>query len=50
MHHDGGTIATYRAMIESLDLNVALILKALRRTVARRDTLAFTSDNGGERR
>ncbi len=50
MHHDGGTIATYRAMIESLDRNVALLLKALRDSGQARDTLVlFTSDNGGER-
>jgi arylsulfatase A-like enzyme len=50
MHHDGGTIATYRAMIESLDANVAKVLAALHATGKERDTLVvFTSDNGGER-
>jgi arylsulfatase A-like enzyme len=50
MHHDGGTIATYRAMIESLDQNIARVLAALKASGKERDTLvAFTSDNGGER-
>ncbi len=50
MHHDGGNIATYRSMLESLDRNVAGVLEALRRTGKARDTLVlFTSDNGGER-
>jgi arylsulfatase A-like enzyme len=49
-HHDGGTIATYRAMIESLDRNIALVLQALQKSGKARDTLVlFTSDNGGER-
>ena len=50
MHHDGGTIATYRAMIESLDRNIASVLAALDRSGKAADTLVvFTSDNGGER-
>src|SRR5262249_17690648 len=50
MHHDGGTIATYRAMIESLDRNIALVLAALRKSGRAKNTLVtFTSDNGGER-
>lgn len=50
MHHDGGTIATYRAMIESMDRNIALVLEALQDSGKARDTLVlFTSDNGGER-
>lgn len=49
-HHDGGTIATYRKMIESLDANIAKVLAALEATGRMRDTLVmFTSDNGGER-
>ena len=49
-HHDGGTIATYRKMIESLDANIAKVLAALEATGKARDTLVmFTSDNGGER-
>ena len=50
MHHDGGTIATYRAMIESMDSNIARVLAALEKSGKARDTLVvFTSDNGGER-
>ena len=50
MHHDGGTIATYRKMIESLDANIAKVLAALKASGKERDTLVmFTSDNGGER-
>jgi len=50
MHHDGGTIATYRAMIESLDRNIASVLAALEESGKAADTLVlFTSDNGGER-
>jgi arylsulfatase A-like enzyme len=50
MHHDGGTIATYRSMIESLDRNIASVLAALQQSGKADDTLVvFTSDNGGER-
>jgi arylsulfatase A-like enzyme len=50
MHHDGGTIATYRAMIESMDQNIARVLAALQASGRARDTIViFTSDNGGER-
>jgi arylsulfatase A-like enzyme len=50
MHYDGGTIATYRAMIESLDANVGRVLDALKQAgVAGNTLVVFTSDNGGER-
>ena len=50
MHHDGGTIATYRAMIESMDQNIARVLAALQASGRARNTIViFTSDNGGER-
>jgi arylsulfatase A-like enzyme len=50
MHHDGGTIATYRAMLESLDKNIAAVLAALEKSGTARNTVViFTSDNGGER-
>ena len=50
MHHDGGTIATYRKMIESLDANIARVLAALQASGKADNTLViFTSDNGGER-
>jgi arylsulfatase A-like enzyme len=50
LHFDGGNLATYRAMIESLDRNVGVVLAALRASGQARDTIVvFTSDNGGER-
>jgi arylsulfatase A-like enzyme len=50
MHYDGGNIATYRRMIESLDKNVGLVLAALQASGRADDTIVvFTSDNGGER-
>jgi arylsulfatase A-like enzyme len=50
MHHDGGNIATYRVMIESLDANIAKVLAALEASGRAAQTLViFTSDNGGER-
>lgn len=50
LHFDGGNIATYRAMIESLDQNVGKLLAALRASRVADDTIVvFTSDNGGER-
>ncbi len=50
LHFDGGNIATYRAMVESLDANIGKALEALRKTGATRNTIViFTSDNGGER-
>jgi arylsulfatase A-like enzyme len=50
MHYDGGTIAAYRKMVESLDANTAKVLAALEASGKAADTLViFTSDNGGER-
>jgi arylsulfatase A-like enzyme len=50
MHFDGGTLATYRRMIESLDQNVGRVLAALKASGRADDTVVvFTSDNGGER-
>ncbi len=50
MHFDGGTIATYRRMIESLDQNVGRVLAALKASGRAEETIVvFTSDNGGER-
>lgn len=49
-HQDGGSLATYRVMVESLDDSVGRVLRALRRTGQLDDTLVlFASDNGGER-
>ncbi|MFC5748790.1 sulfatase [Actinomadura rugatobispora] len=49
-HDDGGSLATYRRMVEALDAAVGEVLNALRETGQERDTLVlFSSDNGGER-
>lgn len=49
-HRDGGTLETYKAMVESMDENVGKVLRALDRTGQRENTIiVFTSDNGGER-
>jgi arylsulfatase A-like enzyme len=49
-HHDGGSLATYRAMVRQMDEGIGAIVDALARTGRAADTLVtFTSDNGGER-
>jgi arylsulfatase A-like enzyme len=49
-HTDGGSVATYQAMIRHMDEGIGRILDALARTGQAADTLVvFTSDNGGER-
>jgi arylsulfatase A-like enzyme len=49
-HEDGGSLETYRAMVEDLDRSVGKVLAALRRSGQLRDTVVFfASDNGGER-
>ncbi|GLY19634.1 N-acetylgalactosamine-6-sulfatase [Kineosporia sp. NBRC 101677] len=49
-HADGGSLETYRKMVENLDTRIGQVLTALRRTGQERDTLViFASDNGGER-
>jgi len=49
-HFEGGSLATYAAMVGSLDNNVGKVLAALDRSGAARNTIVvFTSDNGGER-
>lgn len=49
-HYDGGDLATYRAMVESMDANVAKVLAALdRKGILHNTIVVFTSDNGGER-
>lgn len=46
----GGSLATYAAMMKSLDDGVGQVMSALRKAGLDRDTLViFTSDNGGER-
>ena len=50
MHPDGGSLATYARMVESMDRNVGSLLSALERLGIADDTIVvFTSDNGGER-
>jgi arylsulfatase A-like enzyme len=49
-HDDGGSIETYRVMVEDLDRSVGKIVSALRTSGQMEDTLIFfASDNGGER-
>ena len=49
-HRDGGSLATYRRMLRSLDAAVGQVLAALDRLGMRENTIVvFTSDNGGER-
>lgn len=49
-HYDGGTLATYAAIMQRLDHKVGEVLKALRHLRLADDTIViFTSDNGGER-
>jgi len=50
IHWDGGSLATYAAMMRSLDDNVGKVLGALERLgLADNTIVVFTSDNGGER-
>lgn len=50
LHGDGGSVAKYTEMVESLDASVGEVLTALRRSGQEDDTLVvFASDNGGER-
>ena len=49
-HLHGGSVATYRRMIEQMDQGIGAIAATLERAGIARDTLVvFTSDNGGER-
>ncbi len=49
-HTDGGSIKTYRAMVEDLDRSVGNVVSALRSSGQPEDTVIFfASDNGGER-
>jgi arylsulfatase A-like enzyme len=50
IHTDGGSVATYLAMIRQMDEGIGRVLQALKDIGAERDTIVvFTSDNGGER-
>lgn len=49
-HPDGGNLATYARMVESMDENVGRLMSALERLGLADNTIViFTSDNGGER-
>lgn len=49
-HYDGGSMATYAAMMTRMDMQIGRILKELERAGIADDTIVvFTSDNGGER-
>jgi arylsulfatase A-like enzyme len=49
-HNDGGSLDTYREMVEDLDRSIGRVLDALRRSGRLEDTVVFfASDNGGER-
>lgn len=49
-HYDGGKMATYAAMVRSLDANIGKVLARLAALGMAEDTIViFTSDNGGER-
>ncbi|MFF3848274.1 sulfatase [Streptomyces sp. NPDC002328] len=49
-HYDGGSVAKYAEMVESLDAAVGEVLTALRRSGQEENTVVlFASDNGGER-
>lgn len=49
-HLHGGSVETYRRMIQHMDEGIGWVVNALRRTGQLENTLmVFTSDNGGER-
>jgi len=49
-HYDGGDLATYGRMVESLDASIGRVLGALEdKGLAGNTIVIFTSDNGGER-
>lgn len=49
-HYDGGSLETYKEMVEALDENVGKVLAALDEAgIAENTIVVFTNDNGGER-
>jgi arylsulfatase A-like enzyme len=49
-HYDGGSLQTYRRMVESMDQQIGRVLQALEENGLTENTIVvFTSDNGGER-
>lgn len=50
LHWDGGSMETYRQMVEAMDVQVGRVIAALDKNGLRDNTIVvFTSDNGGER-
>lgn len=50
LHWDGGSMETYRQMVEAMDVQVGRVMAALDANGLRENTIVvFTSDNGGER-
>lgn len=50
VHFDGGSLATYAAMVKELDKQVGRVTETLERLGLSENTvIVFTSDNGGER-
>jgi arylsulfatase A-like enzyme len=50
LHYDGGTMATYAAMVQRLDMQVGRVIGQLETLgIAENTIVVFTSDNGGER-
>lgn len=50
LHTDGGSLAVYAKLVESMDENIGRLLSALDRLgIAENTIIVFTSDNGGER-
>jgi arylsulfatase A-like enzyme len=50
MHHDGGSMKTYAAMVTRMDYQIGRVLAALEAGGVGDNTIViFTSDNGGER-
>lgn len=50
LHLDGGSQATYRAMMEAMDNEIARVMAALEANgIAENTIVVFTSDHGGER-
>ncbi|GAA3098146.1 sulfatase-like hydrolase/transferase [Streptosporangium carneum] len=49
-HFEGGSLDTYRVMVEALDAGIGQVMDALDERGLREDTIVvFASDNGGER-
>jgi len=50
LHFDGGNLAVYKAMVESMDANIGRVMAKVEELGQTENTIfVFTSDNGGER-